>query len=242
VWPPVASDPDQSPDAVPPVPERLAASLDMTSELPKVRLDYGSTDTDSPPPSGDTAPSRYADDLTMELPIFRELESAWFRVAHTAPPDTTPAEAAGMPSGGRLGARRGATDEEEGAVASDTADTASWAAASAGSPGALGLSGEVSWRTVADDGWIAAQAALEPQDGGTTETGLPRRVPMAQLVPGGVDNTTAGSERRTPEAVRGLLSAYHRGVQRGRRAGDKSPEPTTTTGSQPTQGGKEQEA
>jgi len=244
VWPPVAPDADQSPDAVPPVPERLAASLDMTSELPKVRLDFGSTDTDSSPPSGDHAPSRYADDLTMELPIFRELESAWFRVAHTAPPDTTPAESAAEPSGG-WGGRRGPDDDPaitgEGAVTSDTADTAPWAAASAGSPGALGLSGEVSWRTVADDGWIAAQAALEPQDGGTTETGLPRRVPMAQLVPGGVDNTTAGSERRTPEAVRGLLSAYHRGVQRGRRASDKSPEPTTT-GSQPTQGGKEQEA
>jgi hypothetical protein len=41
-------------------------------------------------------------------------------------------------------------------------------------------------------------------------------VPMAQLVPGGVDKGAAAVQRRTPEAVRGLLSAYHRGVQRGR--------------------------
>jgi signal transduction histidine kinase len=245
VWPPVSADPDSSPDAVPPVPERLAASLDMTSELPKVRLDFGSTDADTASPSGDQSPSRYADDLTMELPIFRELESAWFRVAHTAPPDTTLPEDAPAPAraGGKGRGRRGPSDEGagDGTVTASTAGTASWTDASAGSPGALGRPAEVSWRTVADDGWTAAEAAAEPQDGGTTETGLPRRVPMAQLVPGGVDNATAGSERRTPEAVRGLLSAYHRGVQRGRRAGGNSPEPTTT-GSQPTQGGKEQEA
>ena len=30
-------------------------------------------------------PSRYADDLTMELPIFRELESAWFNVTRSNP-------------------------------------------------------------------------------------------------------------------------------------------------------------
>jgi hypothetical protein len=106
------------------------------------------------------------------------------------------------------------------------------------SGGATGSPGEVSWRTVADDGWRAAQAALEPQDGGTTEMGLPRRVPMAQLVPGGVETASAGSDRRTPEAVRGLLSAYTRGVQRGRDAQGKDSDPSDTS---PTSG-KEQEA
>jgi hypothetical protein len=44
---------------------------------------------------------------------------------------------------------------------------------------------------------------------------------MAQLVPGGVEMESAvgaSSDRRTPDSVRGLLSAYHRGVQRGREA------------------------
>lgn len=68
----------------------------------------------------------------------------------------------------------------------------------------------------------------------TTEAGLPKRVPMAQLVPGGVDKGASTTQRRTPEAVRGLLSAYHRGVQRGRTQpkDSKTPEPA----------GKEQDA
>ena len=32
---------------------------------------------------------------------------------------------------------------------------------------------------------------MDPEDGGTTDMGLPRRVPMAQLVPGGVENSGA---------------------------------------------------
>ena len=76
---------------------------------------------------------------------------------------------------------------------------------------------EETWQTAADDGWRAAAAASEPSTAGTTRSGLPKRVPAAQLVPGGIDNQAAGVKaRRTPDEVRGLLSAYHRGVQRGR--------------------------
>jgi hypothetical protein len=32
-----------------------------------------------------------------------------------------------------------------------------------------------------------------------------------------------GQNRRSPDEVRGLLSAYHRGVQRGRAAGSAEP-------------------
>jgi hypothetical protein len=91
----------------------------------------------------------------------------------------------------------------------------------------------------------------------TTDAGLPKRVPMAQLVPGGVDKSESTVQRRTPEAVRGLLAAYHRGVQRGRTQQPKSSDPKdrpdgtgrngqtpepTTAGPQPSQAGKEQEA
>jgi hypothetical protein len=58
---------------------------------------------------------------------------------------------------------------------------------------------------------------------------------MAQLVPGGVETAVAGSDRRTPDSVRGLLSAYHRGVQRGRDAHGQA-------GDDPYSSGKEQEA
>ncbi|MCM0679060.1 ATPase, partial [Micromonospora phytophila] len=85
-------------------------------------------------------------------------------------------------------------------------------AASAGDTGA--------WRTAADDGWTRASQAAEPATAGTTRSGLPKRVPQAQLVPGGIEPRGGRDRsRRTPDDVRGLLSAYHRGVQRGRSAG-----------------------
>ncbi|MFG1607351.1 nitrate- and nitrite sensing domain-containing protein [Actinoplanes sp. NPDC049265] len=78
---------------------------------------------------------------------------------------------------------------------------------------------EERWRTAADEGWQRAMAAAEPTDGGQTRSGLPKRVPQAQLVPGGVQSGERNQSRRSPDEVRGLLSAYHRGVQRGRTAG-----------------------
>ncbi|MET8909881.1 sensor histidine kinase [Micromonospora sp. NPDC004551] len=76
------------------------------------------------------------------------------------------------------------------------------------------------WRTAADEGWSRASRAAEPSNAGTTRSGLPKRVPQAQLVPGGIEpKGSRASARRTPDEVRGLLSAYHRGVQRGRTAG-----------------------
>jgi signal transduction histidine kinase len=76
------------------------------------------------------------------------------------------------------------------------------------------------WRTAADEGWNRATKAAEPTTGGTTRSGLPKRVPQAQLVPGGIEPKSGRDRsRRTPDEVRGLLSAYHRGVQRGRTAG-----------------------
>ena len=167
----------------------------------------------------------------MELPIFQELESAWFRTASSA------AEGASSP----------ATSDEDW-MDEETADSAAMASSTraasgvgsrgpSGAGGAGTASGEVSWPYVADDGWLAAEAALTPADGGTTETGLPRRVPMAQLVPGAVEVESAAADRRTPDSVRGLLSAYHRGVQRGRSAhGNES------TGSTSHSSGKEQDA
>jgi signal transduction histidine kinase len=75
------------------------------------------------------------------------------------------------------------------------------------------------WLTAADEGWKRAMAAAEPVDAGTTRSGLPKRVPQAQLVPGGVQAGQGNKNRRNPDEVRGLLSAYHRGVQRGRTDG-----------------------
>ncbi|RAO04507.1 hypothetical protein GAR05_00641 [Micromonospora saelicesensis] len=92
------------------------------------------------------------------------------------------------------------------------ARTAPAAPAPAPDPGA--------WRTAADEGWSRASRAAEPAPAGTTRSGLPKRVPQQQLVPGGIEPKSGRDRsRRTPDEVRGLLSAYHRGVQRGRTAG-----------------------
>ncbi|PWK42093.1 sensor histidine kinase [Actinoplanes xinjiangensis] len=79
--------------------------------------------------------------------------------------------------------------------------------------------GDERWRTAADEGWHRALAASDPRDAGTTRSGLPKRIPQAQLVPGGVEPIPRAQQRRSPDEVRGLLSAYHRGVQRGRTDG-----------------------
>ncbi|WP_051799243.1 sensor histidine kinase [Catenuloplanes japonicus] len=93
--------------------------------------------------------------------------------------------------------------------------------------------GDEAWRTAADDGWKRAQEAAKPAVSGQTRSGLPKRVPQAQLVPGGVETKPAERSRRTPDEVRGLLSAYHRGVHRGRSAGaegDAESNPKETNG------------
>ena len=85
----------------------------------------------------------------------------------------------------------------------------------AGSVGS-GQPPEESWRTTADNGWQAAAAAAKPMVSDTTRSGLPIRTPQANLVPGSVSENAPARVRRTPEQVQGLLSAYTRGVQRGR--------------------------
>jgi len=94
-------------------------------------------------------------------------------------------------------------------------------AAAAAAPAAEpATAGNEAWRTAADEGWARATRAAEPATSGTTRSGLPKRTPSAQLVPGGVEPKGGPDRsRRTPDQVRGLLSAYHRGVQRGRTAG-----------------------
>ena len=65
---------------------------------------------------------------------------------------------------------------------------------------------EQAWRTAADDGWSAAAQAADPQADGTTAAGLPRRVPMAQLVPGGVEKAATATAHGTQTAAKKTAS------------------------------------
>jgi hypothetical protein len=74
------------------------------------------------------------------------------------------------------------------------------------------------WATAADDGWAAAEKAVEQKPQRHTESGLPIRERGARLVPGhartGPD--AAADERRDPAAVGDMLSRALAGVRSGR--------------------------
>ncbi|MFF4876623.1 nitrate- and nitrite sensing domain-containing protein [Micromonospora sp. NPDC000668] len=270
-WPPVPGGDRDA--ATPPVPERLAAALDMTTELPRVQRPEQSAAAAQPPAPTPAAPAqsrpaprqpqaqnrqRYADE-TMELPIFRELESAWFRTRRPGT-DEAAAPAAQPAANGGTATQQFATVEASGRAVHKTPPGTTGNTPMADTPTAGGAPRENGstanggarpslaeslptrrpqpqqtngWQTAADDGWRAATAAASTAPvSETTTTGLPKRKPMAQLVPGAVEKPTTSVQRRSPEAVRGLLSAYHRGVQRGRSTSDNPTSPEATPGGQ----------
>jgi signal transduction histidine kinase len=161
-------------------------------------------------PSAAPAAAAKTSDATAELPIFQEMEAVWFRSHGELDLGTHPQQSAAGGAGG--------TVEASGAGATGAASAAS---AYGHAARASGDTWADEWQTAADEGWSAAAKAAEPPAGGSTRSGLPKRVPQAQLVPGGVHAPSGGvgTQRRSPEEVRGLLSAYHRGVQRGREHG-----------------------
>ncbi|MFH8408227.1 nitrate- and nitrite sensing domain-containing protein [Streptomyces sp. NPDC018019] len=77
------------------------------------------------------------------------------------------------------------------------------------------------WRSANDERWQRAERLREPKAGGVTPSGLPRRVPKANLVEGTAEQSPQGGPQvsRAPEDVRGRLSNLRRGVQQGRNVG-----------------------
>ncbi|MFE9815559.1 nitrate- and nitrite sensing domain-containing protein [Streptomyces sp. NPDC005773] len=89
------------------------------------------------------------------------------------------------------------------------------------SPAQADETGPEDWRSANDERWERAEKLKEPKAGGVTPSGLPRRVPKANLVEGTAEQTQQGGPQvsRAPEDVRGRLSNLRRGVLRGRNAG-----------------------
>ncbi|MFC9925200.1 nitrate- and nitrite sensing domain-containing protein [Streptomyces sp. NPDC127190] len=87
-----------------------------------------------------------------------------------------------------------------------------------------GGNGDSGWRSANDERWQQAAQLRKPKAGGVTASGLPRRVPKANLVEGAAETTPQGGPQvsRAPEDVRGRLSNLRRGVQRGRSAGSET--------------------
>ncbi|MEU1201856.1 hypothetical protein ABZ446_37355, partial [Streptomyces sp. NPDC005813] len=89
-----------------------------------------------------------------------------------------------------------------------------------------------SWRTSPNDDLVRqAERVRQPSAGGVTTSGLPRRVPRANLVAGTAQQQSHQSGpqvSRAPDDVRGRLTNLRRGIQQGRQAG------TGQTGSFPS--------
>jgi signal transduction histidine kinase len=94
------------------------------------------------------------------------------------------------------------------------------------------------WNSPADEGWRAAEAVESPTVGGLTAAGLPKRVPRANLVPGGVETAeeyTPGPVR-SAAATRQRMTSFQRGAREGRAAlrGEDSPGTSPGTESEET--------
>ncbi|MBB5116761.1 HAMP domain-containing protein [Streptomyces eurocidicus] len=155
------------------------------------------------PPAGDA-----------RTPLFDEMESHWFRGAAGEGQAAAPEQPAGMPQ--RL-PRRGESRQPLGNA--QTPQTPEAAPAPQGA--------QDNWRdSPNDERWRRAEQVREPAAGGTTSSGLPRRVPRANLVDGTAEqqqSTPVGPQvSRAPDDVRGRLTNLRRGIQQGRQAGNTS--------------------
>ncbi|WP_053635270.1 nitrate- and nitrite sensing domain-containing protein [Streptomyces sp. XY152] len=92
-------------------------------------------------------------------------------------------------------------------------------------------SASTAWRSSPNDELVRqAERVRQPAAGGVTTSGLPRRVPKANLVPGTAQqqqHQSGPQVSRAPDDVRGRLTNLRRGIAQGRQAG------TTQTGTFP---------
>jgi signal transduction histidine kinase len=79
------------------------------------------------------------------------------------------------------------------------------------------------WRSSPNDDLVKqAERVRQPAAGGVTTSGLPRRVPRANLVPGTAQqqpHQSGPQVSRAPQDVRGRLTNLRRGIAQGRQAG-----------------------
>ncbi|WP_214326216.1 sensor histidine kinase [Nonomuraea sediminis] len=191
-WPSFAEQPPQNGDsAFTAFGRREYTSQDMTGPLPVVR----------------NSPIEEEDGEEF-LPIFSSVGSDWFR--RPEPPEFTPqppAEPEPLP--------QPMAQPMAEPIAADTVDKPALPQRRPGQSGA-----GASWSSPADTGWQAAQAAAQPSQGGTTASGLPRRVPKANLVPGTASlaepQATSPAPQISPERLRSRLSSFQQGVRQGR--------------------------
>ncbi len=169
-----------------------------------------------PEPQGTPLPDAGAGD--GRTPLFDDLESHWFRGEAPAGVPEQPADTARPPQRRAPIAKRAPQEAPQGPGAAQ------------GGPQAAQSGPQEPWRdSPNDERWRRAEQVREPAAGGKTPSGLPRRVPRANLVEGTAETQslpTGPQVSRAPDDVRGRLTNLRRGIQQGRQAGNGS-----TTGS-----------
>ncbi|MCK1798782.1 histidine kinase, partial [Streptomyces sp. XM4193] len=155
------------------------------------------TELDIPIPANATAQTR--------TPIFEQMETNWFS---RDPQSVEPAQAEPAPQQVRpSGAASPIAPQRQ------------------AGPGETGQQPQVSVGngSANDELWRRAERLRTPAAGGVTTSGLPRRVPRANLVEGTAQQQPAqvsGPQvSRAPDAVRGRLTNLRRGIAQGRQAG-----------------------
>jgi hypothetical protein len=84
------------------------------------------------------------------------------------------------------------------------------------------FAGGASWDSAKPDaGWTKAETVMEPVRDGATASGLPKRVPKANLVPGSADTAAAPkgvtpTPSVSPDRVRNRLSSFQQGFRAAR--------------------------
>ncbi|MCX5584200.1 nitrate- and nitrite sensing domain-containing protein [Streptomyces erythrochromogenes] len=153
-------------------------------------------------------------------PIFDTLESNWFREEGQQPPAQAPAVPQQPQQSAPSAPQQHQLPQRGQEHAAEPAQTAT------------GSMPTVSWKSSPNDELMRqAERVRQPAAGGITTSGLPRRVPRANLVAGTAQqqaDAQAGPQvSRAPDDVRGRLTNLRRGIQQGRQAGNNS----QTTGS-----------
>ncbi|MFF3329936.1 nitrate- and nitrite sensing domain-containing protein [Streptomyces sp. NPDC002888] len=179
----------------PPTPQRPAARPEPDSRGAEQRPDEGrgSSDGWALPPASGPGDGR--------TPLYDTLETNWFHGQQQA--DNGPGNSNGSAQ----------TPQQQAAPAAP--------APAAPQRPATPPSG---WRTSPNDELVRqAERVRQPAAGGITTSGLPRRVPRANLVPGTAQqqqHQTGPQVSRAPDDVRGRLTNLRRGIAQGRQAGN----------------------
>ncbi|NYJ33390.1 hypothetical protein HNR10_001271 [Nocardiopsis aegyptia] len=162
-------------------------------------------------PNNTVVPPTPGGDDNDSLPIFDAIESNWFK-RRTGGPTVDTTETGPIP-------QVGADSPSPAAAQATREEPAPQPNGSAGS--------EQEWNSAADRGWKAARTAAEPLAGGLTTSGLPKRVPKANLVPGTAPKPENFKQMptRSADRVRNRFSGFQKGVRDGRnRLGDRPTE------------------